>query len=64
MNTGSGSHNTAGELYLMMADLSHFQILDGLGQVRQLDVFDLLGKVYTLERRDGPSWSAREPSLQ
>merc|ERR1719411_1385919 len=42
---------------------SHFQVLDCLWQVRQLDVLDLLGNVHIFDRGDRPGRCSCETSL-
>ena len=44
--------------------VSHFEIFDGLGQVRKLDVFDLLRDVHVLDRGDRPSRGSTEAGLR
>ena len=44
--------------------VSHFEIFNGLGQVRKLDVFDLLRDVHVLDRGDRPSRGSTEAGLQ
>ena len=52
------------KISLRLQLVSHFEIFDGLGKVRKLDVFDLLRDVHVLDRGDRPSRGSTEAGLK